>query len=90
MYAQCLLLHILLHRTTKTGTLPNISFIKRKPEPLGTEFKNIVDGISGNMVWLEIQEGKDRMKDKEYHNLGSTIACSLRGMIATKDILVLF
>ena len=26
-------------RTTKTGGLPNISFILRKPEPLGTEFK---------------------------------------------------
>ena len=25
--------------TTKTGGLPNISFIQRKPEPLGTEFK---------------------------------------------------
>eukprot|EP00957_Ditylum_brightwellii_P075139 5710163-Ditylum_brightwellii.AAC.1 len=26
-------------QTTKTRHLPNISFIERKPEPLGTEFK---------------------------------------------------
>jgi len=26
-------------RKNKTGGLPNISFILRKPEPLGTEFK---------------------------------------------------
>ena len=26
-------------RKDKTGGLPNISFIQRKPEPLGTEFK---------------------------------------------------
>ena len=26
-------------RTTPTGGLPTISYIMRKPEPLGTEFK---------------------------------------------------
>jgi len=40
---------------TKIGTLPNISFVKRKPEKLGTEFKNIVDGVSDNRLWLGIQ-----------------------------------
>ena len=38
------------------------------------------------MLWLEIQEGKDRMKNKAFQNLGSTTACSLRGMIATKHL----
>ena len=28
-------------RTTKTGNLPHLSFILRKPEPLGTEFKSV-------------------------------------------------
>lgn len=28
-------------RTTKSGTLPYLSFILRKPEPLGTEFKTL-------------------------------------------------
>ena len=70
-------------RTTKTGSLPNISYVKRKPEHLGTEVKNIVDGISGNMIWIEIQEGKERMKIKEFQEFGSTTACTLRGI---KDV----
>ena len=72
-------------RTTKTGGLPNISYIKRKPEPIGTEFKNVVDGIAGNIIWLEIQEGQERMKTKEFQNLGSTAACTLRGVHATQN-----
>ena len=57
----------------------------RKPEPLGTEYKNIMYGISGNILWLETQEGKERMKDKEFQTMGSTAACALRGVIATSD-----
>ena len=57
-----------------------MSYIKRKPEPLGTEFKNLVDGLSGQMVWLEIQEGVDRMSKKEFSNLGGTVACVIRGV----------
>ena len=68
-------------RTTKTGGLPNLSFVARKSEPLGTEFKNIVDGMTGAMLWLEIQEGKERMRQREYtQDLGGTAACVLRGV----------
>ena len=70
---------------TKTGELPNILYVKRKPEPLDTEVKNVVDGISGSMLWIEIQEGKERMKNKEYQNLGSTAACTLCDVMATED-----
>ena len=41
-----------------------MSYVARKPEPLGTEFKNLVDGLSGGMMWLEVQEGKDRKKNR--------------------------
>jgi hypothetical protein len=34
-------------RTSKTGGWPNISFILRKPEPLGTEFKTIACAVTG-------------------------------------------
>jgi hypothetical protein len=34
-------------RTSKTGGFPNISFILRKPEPLGTEFKTIACTVTG-------------------------------------------
>ena len=44
-------------RTTKSGNLPNLSFIKRKPEPLGTEFKVAMDGLTGKSLSLETQEG---------------------------------
>lgn len=39
------------------------------------EFKNLVDGSSGQMIWLEIQEGVDRMAKKEFSNMGGTVAC---------------
>jgi hypothetical protein len=35
-------------RKNKTGGLPNISFILRKPKPLGTEFKTMVFSVTGN------------------------------------------
>ena len=42
-------------RTTKTGTLPYLSFIMRKPEPLGTEFKTLAAGTIGTWFFrLEI------------------------------------
>ena len=54
---------------------------------MGTEFKNIVDGLTGQMLWLEIQEGKDRMKTKEFQGrLGGTAACVMRGVKASEDL----
>ena len=47
----------LVPRTTKSGNLPNLSYVERKPEPLGTEFKVAMDGLIGKALWLEIQEG---------------------------------
>ena len=60
----------------------------RKPEPLGTEFKNLVDGLIGEMMWLEVQEGKDCMKKKPHQkDLGGTAACVLRGVQESCDLL---
>ena len=78
-----------LFRTTKSGNLPNLSFVARKPEPLGTEFKNLVDGMTGALLWLEIQEGKERMRRKPYQELGSTAACVLRGTVGCGDFVSL-
>ena len=47
----------LVPRTTKSGNLPNLSYVERKPEPLGTELKVAMDGLIGKLLWLEIQEG---------------------------------
>lgn len=66
-------------RASKLGGLPHLSFIKRKPRPLGTEFKCAADGASGVMLWLEIQEGKAKMKGKALvGSLGANAACAMR------------
>ena len=33
----------------------------QKPEPLGTESKNLVNAYSGQMMWFDVMEDKDRM-----------------------------
>ena len=48
-------------RTRKTGNLPNISYIIRKPRPLGTKFKCAGCPETGVILGLEVQEGKERM-----------------------------
>jgi hypothetical protein len=48
-------------RTSKEGGPPNISYVIRKPEPLGTEFKTAADAATDIMLALEIQEGKTVM-----------------------------
>ena len=45
-------------RTSKNGGLPNVSYIVRKPEPLGTEFKSVCCQATGVLTYLEIQRGK--------------------------------
>ncbi len=66
-------------RTTALGGLPNISFVVRKPEPLGTEFKTCACPITGIMTMMEIQRGKEGMKEKKYNrDLGATTGCTLR------------
>ena len=41
-------------QSTAKGGLPNLSFIMRKPEDLGIEFKSAVCPILGIMTFLEI------------------------------------
>ena len=69
----------LVPRTTPTGGLPTISFIKRKPEPLGTEFKTVCCASTGVMLYVELQRGKAVMpKEKFAEEFGCTAACTLR------------
>lgn len=68
-------------RTSKTRGLPNLSFVVCKFEPLGTDFKNILDGMTGAMFRSEVQEGKEKMQQCEYtKDLGGTAACVMRGV----------
>ena len=66
-------------QTTKTGDLPNISFIARKPENLGTEFKSGACPVLDVMMFLETQRGKGGMTGHKYFKeYGATASCTLR------------
>ena len=69
------------NRTTKSSTLPNLSFIMRKPELMGFEFKNLVDAYSGQMMWSEAMKGKEGKRKTEYTSeFGVTVGCVMRGV----------
>ena len=53
-----------------SGGLPHQAKIIRKPEGVGTEIRNLIDGESQIMLKLEIQESKTEMAKKENVNLG--------------------
>lgn len=59
--------------------MPHLSYIKRKPKPLGCEFKSVCDGSTGVCLFLETQEGKVRMARKMYTDTyPATTACTIR------------
>ena len=53
-------------RTTAKGNLPHLSYIFRKPEPLGTKFKTVVCSVTGALLFIKVQRGKEGMKDSRY------------------------
>ena len=53
--------------TTSKGDLPQLSYIFRKLEPLGTEFKMVPCSITGALILIEIQRGKQGMKSSQYN-----------------------
>ena len=66
-------------RKTKTGGLPNLTYVRRKPEPLGSEFKVSSCTRSKVMLNLEIQRGAEGMRNSRYQRqLGATAACTVR------------
>ena len=70
-------------RTTKTSLLPHLSFIFRKPKPLGTEYKVAADGDSRLIGYLEIQKGATTMRSAPFFidGIGATAACSVRCLL---------
>ena len=61
------------------GGIPHLSFLKRKPIPLGTESKVVCEGTFGLCMFLEIQKGKVVMARKKYcRQYKATTACTLR------------
>ena len=54
--------------------MAEISFIERKPEPLGTKFKYILYYKKGDIICLETQRGKYNDLSLSYGNSNSTNA----------------
>jgi len=54
-------------RTTRTGGLPHLTKMDRKPEPLGTELKAAACSTTGCLLHLEIQRGKEGMALQEFN-----------------------
>ena len=74
-------------RTTEKGNLPHLSYIFRKPEPLSNEFKTVACSVTGALLFIEVQRGKEGMKESCYQKeLGATAACTKRMMEETKGI----
>jgi Transposase IS4 len=73
-------------QTTKNGNLPHLSYIERKSENLGTEFKVVADSVLGCCLYLEIQKGSKLMKESELVSpkLKVQAACTARLIKNTK------
>eukprot|EP00957_Ditylum_brightwellii_P150071 11429050-Ditylum_brightwellii.AAC.1 len=59
------------------GGLPHLSFVERKPEPLGTEFKNSACSVIKMLLTMELQRGKADTYRPNNENVGATAAVSL-------------
>ena len=55
---------------------------------MGSEFKNIVDGLTGSLLLIELCEGEGRMRVKLIsQDLGATAACIMRSVVFLRNIL---
>ncbi|XP_051167804.1 uncharacterized protein LOC127285709 [Leptopilina boulardi] len=64
---------------TKEGGMPAVIKIKRKPKGVGCECKTLADVQTGIMIGIEINEGKEVMKDKLWQKeFGAGTATTLR------------
>lgn len=54
-------------QTSATGDAPHLTSLPLKPEDLGFELKNIGCGVTGVIVYQELQEGQKRMWEKPYY-----------------------
>ena len=69
------------------GGLPNISNIIRKPEPLGSKFKTTACPVTGCILHMKIQRGKEIMKDNQCNQeIGATAGCTLCMLEESHDV----
>ena len=74
-------------RKTAKGNLPHLSYIFRKPEPLGIEFKTVTCSSTWALLFIEariLKEGRNKIK---YHlHLVATASCTKIMIEAKKGI----
>ena len=71
--------------TTSKGDLPQLSYVFRKPGPLGTELNTVSCFATGDLILLKIQRGEEGMKSIWFHlELGNTATCAKILMERTK------
>jgi hypothetical protein len=65
--------------------MPHLSYVPHKPVPLGCEAKYMADSTSGVMMYIELQEGKTRMKRLRFADeYPATVATTLRMVAAMR------
>ena len=75
----------ILFRNTPKGDLPHYTYIFTKPEPLGSEIKNVDCYMLGTMLYLEIQKGQEAMKASKFQqDIGATTSCIKGPMMDTQ------
>ena len=73
-------------QTTTTGDLLHLSFIFRKPEALGIEFKCVTCADTGVLLFVEFHNRRKGMLESEFEKeFGETTACMLRLVQGTKN-----
>ena len=84
--ADGLMISILFWATPK-GDLSHYYNISRKTEPLGMELKHVECSMLGNMLDLEIQNGKQTTETSEFQqDTRGTVACTKRLMTDKKGV----
>ena len=78
---------VIMFWTTEKGDLPNLSYIFRKPDPLGKYFNKVACYVTGALLFIEFQRGKEGMNHSNYQtDLGVTAERTKRILEATKGI----
>ena len=74
-------------RTTEKGNLPHLSYIFHKPYPLRTQFKTVACYVSGDLLFIELQRGKQGINHSKYQQgIGATASCIKITLEATRGI----
>ena len=78
---------VILFWTIEKGDLPKLSYILRKPDPLGKYFNKVACSITGDLLLIEVKRGKEGTNHSNYQkDLGSTADCTKRMSEATKGM----